>query len=396
MTAARALAHHGLRPAVVDTAVLEKTLDPLFDGRASAIASASSRLFKAIGLWELMEPHAQPIWEIRVTDGDSPLFLHFDGSERGALEPLGYMFENRQLRHALYADRAQASPIDMFAPAKLVSLDRSASAVDAVLDTGVRIRAPLVLACEGRRSPLREQAGIHLAHWRYSQAAVITTVHHALPHGDIAHERFHPEGPFAILPLADAELDGARVHRSSIVLTVAEADAPAFMALGPTAFQHEITRRFGDFMGEATVHGPRWSYPLTFQHADRYIDQRLALVGDAAHGIHPIAGQGFNMGLRDVAALTQVLVEAARLGQDLGDPVVLKRYQQWRRTDNVVLSVVTDGLNRLFSNDRASVRMARRVGLAAVHRLPPLKRFFMTHARGAVGKLPKLLQGVEV
>jgi 2-octaprenyl-6-methoxyphenol hydroxylase len=411
MTLALGLAQHGLQVIVVDTAVLPETLAPRFDGRASAVASASARLLKALGLWQQLGASAQPIWEIRVTDGASPLFLHFDGSPlthslSAEDEALGYLFENRQLRHALYQAQANNPQIKLFAPAQFTQVERLAGQVKAQLSGGTRLQAPLIIGCEGRNSPLRTQAGIRLAHWSYGQAALITTVSHALPHGDIAHERFLPDGPFAILPLVDAPLEGApledsvkpqtMVHRSSIVLTLPEHAADAFMALPERAFHHEIAKRFGNFLGELQVIAPRWSYPLRFQHAQRYIDHRLALVGDAAHVIHPIAGQGLNMGFRDVAALIEVLVEAARLGQDLGDPYVLARYQQWRRTDNVILGVATDALNRLFSNELKTVTALRRLGLAAVNRMPLLKTAFMQEARGMGGKLPKLLQGARV
>lgn len=387
-----ALARHGLDVVAVDTARIEATLAPSFDGRASAIASASARMLQAIGVWPGLADAAQPIWEIRVTDGDSPLFLHFDGTGTPD-EPLGYMFENRRLRFALYKTAATLPNLRLIAPQQVTSVVKDAGGATVTLGDGSVWRVPLVVAADGRRSMWRAQEGIRTAHWSYRQSAVITTVAHALPHGDIAHERFLPAGPFAILPLGD---DAEGRHRSSIVWTVALDDGPAIMQLNDTAFRTEIADRFGDFLGDISLIAPRWSYPLTFHHAERYITPRFALIGDAAHGMHPIAGQGLNVGLRDVAAMAEVLVEASRLGLDLGSEVVLERYQRWRRTDTAVILAVTDGLNRLFSNRLPGLAPARRLGLAAVHRLPPLKRFFMTHARGAVGQLPRLLQGASL
>jgi 2-octaprenyl-6-methoxyphenol hydroxylase len=387
-----ALARHGVRVVAVDSAVIEATLAPSFDGRASAIASASARMLQAIGVWPGLEAVAQPIWEIRVTDGDSPLFLHFDGSSNPD-EPLGYMFENRRLRFALYDTAATLDGLTLLSPDQVRSVETDSAGATVTLASGAIWRVPLVVAADGRRSQWREKAGIPIAHWSYEQAAVITTVQHAEPHGDIAHERFLPAGPFAILPLSDDEQGR---HRSSIVWTVAQDDGPAIMKLSDAAFRSEIADRFGDFMGDISLIAPRWSYPLTFHHADRYVVDRFALIGDSAHGIHPIAGQGLNMGLRDVAAMAEVLVEASRLGLDLGSPVVLERYQRWRRTDNMVIAAVTDGLNRLFSNRLPGLPFARRLGLAAVHRLPPLKSFFMNHARGTVGQLPRLLRGATL
>lgn len=384
LTLACGLADYGLDVIVVDTQSPRAVLDAGFDGRCSAIAHASAQLLKAIGVWDYLEAEVQPILEIRVSDGPSLLHLHFDHEALGE-GPLGYMAENRHIRRALQSRAGRLDNLEFLAPAHIETVDRSADGVRARLAGGEVIGAPVILAADGRESSQRGQAGIAIARWRYDQAAVVATVEHTLSHCGIAHERFLPAGPFAILPLTG--------DRSSLVWTTAAETAPAIMALGPRAFEEEVTARIGDFLGETRVIGPRWSYPLGLHMADRYVDRRLALVGDAAHGIHPIAGQGLNMGFRDVAALIEILVQAARLGLDLGSAAVLERYQRWRRVDNLTLAVVTDGLNRLFSNDLAPVRMARDAGLAAVNRIPPLKSFFMRHARGTVGKLPALLEG---
>jgi 2-octaprenyl-6-methoxyphenol hydroxylase len=393
LTLAQALASAGLESAVVDAADLHQRALPAFDGRASAIASASVRMYQAIGFWPRVETHGQPIWEIRVTDGASPLFLHFDGTQRGENEPLGVMFENRRIRLGQLEAAANTPEIKLFAPDSLAQVERGPGRVTATLASGTTLTAPLIIACDGRKSAMRDQAGIRLAQWSYQQSAIITTVSHETAHGGVAHEMFHPEGPFAILPLTD---DDSGQHRSSIVWTVDTRDTTPILNLPDVAFTAELKARFGDFMGDIAVIAPRWSYPLGFQHAVRYTDHRFALVGDSAHGIHPIAGQGLNMGLRDAAAMAEVLTDAARLGLDLGAADVLARYQRWRRTDNTIMSMATDGLNRLFSTGNPIITAARRIGLGAVHRLPPAKRFFMQQARGATGDMPKLLQGVAL
>jgi 2-octaprenyl-6-methoxyphenol hydroxylase len=247
------------------------------------------------------------------------------------------------------------------------------------------LRGRLAVSAEGRNSPSREAAGISVSGWSYHQAGIVCTVRHDQPHNGVAQEHFLPAGPFAILPLVG--------NRSSLVWTEREDLTPTMMALDDAAFRNEVAKRFGDYLGTLEIEGPRWSYPLSLQLAESYVAPRLVLVGDAAHGMHPIAGQGLNVGLRDVAALAQVLTDAARLGFDIGGRDVLERYQRWRRFDNLTLLAVTDVLNKLFSNDIEPVRMLRGAGLAAVDKMPALKRLFMRHARGSVGKLPRLLAG---
>jgi len=378
-----ALAGHGLQVAVIDREAPARALAETFDGRVSAIAHASRMALQGLGIWaEVSE--AQPILDIRVSDGTSPLFLHYDHRELGA-EPFGHLVENRILRQALQRRQSQLANLQLLAPASLASLDRGPGQVTARLTDGRAFRAPLAVAADGRESPLRQAAGIRSFGWGYGQAGIVCTIAHQYPHHGIAQERFLPAGPFAILPMTG--------NRSSLVWTEREALAPAMLALDDAAFLAEVAERFGDYLGALAVVGPRWSYPLRLHLADSYVAHRLVLIGDAAHGIHPIAGQGLNLGLRDVAALAEVLIEAARLGLDLGDALVLERYQRWRRFDNLLLAGVTDALNRLFSNDVAPVRLLRDLGLAAVNRLPPLKRLFIQHARGTMGELPRLLAG---
>ncbi len=384
MTAAIGLARHGLEVAVVDGAAPAATTAPAFDGRCSAIAYASCRMLEALDIWPLLAAEAQPIREIRVSDGDSRLFLHFASQEIGDA-PLGQMVENRHFRLALEARRRALAGIALHAPARVARVARSAGSALLTLADGRRIRAALLVGADGRNSFMRRRAGIRTPRWRYDQVGIVATVAHERDHRGIAHERFLPPGPFAILPLTGC--------RSSLVWTARADTKPAIMALSKAAFEAEVGARMGDFLGAIEVVGPRWSYPLGLHVAERFIAPRLALVGDAAHGIHPIAGQGLNLGLRDVAAFVEIIVEAARRGEDIGSPFVLERYERWRRTDTLVLAAVTDGLNRLFSNDIAPLRLARDLGLGVVNRLPPLKRFFISHARGTFGTLPRLLRG---
>ena len=394
LTLAAALGGVGLRVAVVDRTDPAHLLDAAFDGRTSAIAHGSKRALDAIGLWPALAPDAEPILDIRVSDGASPLFLHYDHREVGA--PLGYIVENRAIRRTLFAHLRGLANVTLKAPMSVAGLETRPGAVEATLGDGTAVRAALAVGADGPRSWLRRRAGIALAEWRYKQTGIVCTMAHERPHRGIAHERFLPAGPFAVLPMTDdASVAAGRLgrHRSSIVWTEREELAPAMLELDDDAFSDELAERFGDHYGAVRVAGPRWSYPLALHHAESYVAPRLALIGDAAHLIHPIAGQGLNLGLRDVAALAEAVVDAGRLGLDIGAADVLARYQRWRRFDNTVLIAATDGLNRLFSNDVPAVRLARDLGLGAVNRVPPLKRFFMRHAMGVVGELPRLLRG---
>jgi 2-octaprenyl-6-methoxyphenol hydroxylase len=380
-----ACAGAGLTCAVVDREDPAVMLDQDFDGRSSAIAYGSQQVFAALGLWPALAGDAGPIREIRVADADAPLFLHYDHRELGSDAPLGWIIENRVLRRVL-VERARALPsLTFLAPLQVDAVETAPAAASAVLANGTRIAANLVVAADGARSPLRRAAGIRATEWRYRQTAIVTTVRHERPHHGIAVEHFLPAGPFAILPMTG--------NRSSIVWTEREELAARLMALPEPDFAAELGARFGDFLGLVEPAAPRWSYPVGLMLAERYIDRRLALVGEAAHVIHPIAGQGLNLGIRDVAALAELVIDARRLGLDIGDPPILQRYQQWRQLDAVLLAAVTDGLNRLFSNEVAPLRLLRDLGLAAVHRLPPVKRFLMRDAMGVTGDLPRLVRG---
>jgi 2-octaprenyl-6-methoxyphenol hydroxylase len=380
-----ACAGAGLACAVVDRDDPAVMLDRGFDGRSSAIAYGSQQVFAALGLWPALADNAEPIREIRVADADAPLFLHYDHRELGTEAPLGWIVENRLLRRVL-VERARSLPsLTLLAPLQVDTVETARSASAVVLANGTRIDANLVVAADGARSPLRRTAGIRTTEWRYRQTAIVTTVRHERPHRGIAVEHFLPAGPFAILPMTG--------NRSSIVWTEREELATRLMALSESAFAAELAARFGDFLGFVEPVAPRWAYPVGLMLAERYIDERLALVGEAAHVIHPIAGQGLNLGIRDVASLAELVIDARRLGLDIGEPAILQRYQQWRRLDAVLLAAVTDGLNRLFSNELPPLRLLRDLGLAAVDRVPLVKRFLMRDAMGITGELPRLVRG---
>ena len=386
-TLALALARHGVTSAVVDPADPAVTLAPGFDGRASAIASASGRMFDAIGLSERLRGQGCPIRSIRVTDGLEPGRLDFTPDEGDGA--LGVMCENRALRRALHTAVEAEGGVDLRMKTRALAVERGAHGVVATLSDGSGVRAPLLVAAEGRNSPTRDAAGIPVARWRYDHAAIIGAFHHERPHDGVAFEIFYPSGPFALLPLVD-DADG---HRSAIVWTVAADDAGGMLKLGDRAFLAEAEKRMGGFLGRLYGASPRASYPLGFHHAATVTAERLALVGDSAHGIHPIAGQGLNLGLRDVAALTEVLVEGKRTGLDLGDAQLLSRYQRWRALDTVAIAAATDGLARLFGIPGRTASAVRRFGISAVNAIPALKRAFMAEARGESGDLPRLLTG---
>jgi len=364
-------------------------LDPNFDGRVSALAYASVRMLSALGVWENLAPHAQPIREILVTDGKagqpaSPFSLHFDAQEVGA-DSLGHIAENRHTRAALYQAVDTAANLELVAPAMVKSLTVDAGGAVARLSTGEEIAAQLVVAADGRESPLRAQMGVQVIGWSYPQTGIVATVEHERPHNGVAYEHFLPSGPFAILPMTG--------NRSSLVWTETRTKVPGLLALDEAGFNAELARRFGAHLGATKSAGPRWSYPLSFHLARDFVRPRFALAGDCAHGIHPIAGQGLNLGLKDAAALAEVLLDAARLGRDIGALDTLKRYERWRRFDSFALAASTDALNRLFSNDIAPLRHLRDLGLGIVDAIGPARRFFMRHAGGDIGKLPRLMKG---
>jgi len=390
MTLALAAAKQGLSSHVVDRADPADLTAEGFDDRATAISTASWHLFTNIGIADALEPFACPIASIAVTDQNKPGRLDFTPDPGEGT--LGRMFPNRRLRLAMFEAAAKEPLINWVAKAEISQRQRSEFGVAAIVDTGGaprKLKARLMIAAEGRQSPTREEAGITIAKWDYSHRAVIAGLTHSKPHGNVAWEIFYPPGPFALLPLGD-DPDGT--HRSSLVWTVSEDDGNAVMKLGERAFIAEAQKRMGDVLGTITAVGPRSSWPLGFHHTAKITGERLALVGDAAHGIHPIAGQGLNLGLRDVGALVEVLAEGARIGLDAGDAQLLKRYENWRGLDSFMVALATDGLTRLFGVPGAGASAARRLGMSAVQRVPALKNFFMDEARGVSGDLPDLLR----
>jgi 2-octaprenyl-6-methoxyphenol hydroxylase len=376
------LAQAGLAVAVVDKAALPPMEHPSFDGRAYAIAAGSRPLLEAAGIWGALPLPAGPIEQIRVSDGRvgrpaSPLFLHFNHDDLDG-KPLGWMVEARSLRVALNRRLHEGRGVTLHAPAD-ISVTRSASGAEVALGDGQTFSARLVIAAEGRESPLRRQAAFGVARWRYGQSALVCAIAHEKPHGRVALEHFLPAGPFAQLPMADGE---AGENLSSIVWTERSEVAPRLMALDDAAFAAEILARLGGHLGGIKLVGRRWMYPLSAMYVHKMVAERLAVVGDAAHGIHPIAGQGLNLGLRDAILLSGLLIEGFRTGEDLGGAALLARYERGRRLDHVSMLLATDGLDRLFSTDNFLVRAARDVGLGAVQRLPRAKRFFMRQAMG--------------
>jgi 2-octaprenyl-6-methoxyphenol hydroxylase len=376
------LASAGVTVAVVDRAALPPMEHPDFDGRAYAMATAARGLLEAAGLWRSLPYPPGPIRDIRVSDGRvgrpaSRLRLHF-GAWQADAEAFGWMVEARSLRMALNARMHELPNLRVFAPA-MAKVARADDAATIHIDGGETFLCRLVVAAEGRASALREQAGIAVTRLDYRQTGIVFAVAHARAHDGVALEHFLPSGPFAQLPMAGND---AAPNLSAIVWTERSATAARLMALDDAAFTREVARRLGDHLGTLRLVGRRWSYPLGALHAHRYTDTRLALVGDAAHGIHPIAGQGLNLGFLDAAELARLVLEAVEGGADPGDPALLRRYQAARRPDNLLMLAATDALERLFSNDSRVLRLARDLGIAAVDRLPALKRRFIRQAMG--------------
>ncbi len=382
------LSRHGVTCAVIDPANLETTLAPTFDGRVSSISSASWKLFQAIGIADRLEGKGCPIERIWVSDGLQPGALDFAPPQDDDT-PMGIMFENRETRLALREAALAAEHLTIFQPDRAVRIDRSLDGVTVALESGAQLRGSLLVGAEGRGSPTRENAGITVAKWQYDHVAMVSAITHEVPHANTAYEIFYPGGPFALLPMQPGT-------RSAVVWTVPHAQAAGMLALGERGWAHEAQKRIGGFLGAIEVAAPRASYPLGYHRAARITDTRLALVGDAAHGIHPIAGQGVNLGFRDVAALIEVIIDGMRLGLEPGDAQLLTRYQRWRSLDTLSVTIAMDGLVRLFDVPGRIPSAIRRAGLAAVQKMGPLKERFMAEARGESGALPRLLTGEMV
>ena len=386
---ALALAQAGLSVVVIDAQPARARAAAAFDGRAYALAIASKRLLGAIGIWDRVAEETQPILEIKASDGrpgegPAPFFLQFDSAE---IEegPMGFMLEDRHL-YSAFLDAMEAEAGITHLPATTVTAQEAGPAgITVTLSDGRQLTGRVLAGCDGRASGTAERAGIRRTGWGYGQTALVCAVEHEQPHHGIAQQFFMPSGPLAILPL--------KGNRSSIVWSETEEDARAIAALDDENFLAVLRPRFGDFLGRIKLAGGRFTYPLSLTLADSYVADRLALVGDAAHGVHPIAGQGLNLGFRDVGALAEVLVEAHRRGEDIGAADVLERYQSWRRFDATTLALGMDAVNRLFSNDNPLLRAARDVGMGIVNGLPGLRRAFIRQAAGIAGKPPKLLEG---
>ncbi|OYQ37619.1 2-octaprenyl-6-methoxyphenyl hydroxylase [Niveispirillum lacus] len=388
LTLACALGTAGVTTLVIDREPADVTLLPDFDGRTTAIAYGAGTVLMGAGIWEHLDGNVGPMLDIRVTDQSSPLFLHYDHREVGD-RPFGWIIENRVLRHALHRRLAQLPSVTHLTATMVTGMVRDAAGVRVTLSDGRTVAGRLVVGADGKKSFCREHAGIKQIGWSYKQHAIVCTVRHEGPHGGVAVEQFLPAGPFAMLPLAGG-------HHTSIVWTEPSSMVDFYMGLPEERFQQELQLRVGDWLGRITPVAGRWSWPLGLSHAERYVDTRLALVSESAHGMHPIAGQGLNVGIRDLAALAEVVVDALRVGLDPGAADVLERYQRWRRTDTVTLLATTDVLVRLFSNDIKPLGHARRLGMAALNNVAPLKpakQFFMQHAMGIVGELPRLVRG---
>lgn len=391
LTMAAALATAGVPVVCIDRDSPDTHRRDDFDIRTTAIAYGSMKVLDGAGVWAFLEPDAGPILDIRVADQFSPLFLHYDHREleyEGGNRPFGWIIDNKDMRRALFARAAELPGLRHLAPAQAVAVERTRRGVRVSLSDGRTVRARLLVGADGRGSLAREQAGIRTRRWAYNQTAIICTIRHERSHNGVAVEHFLPNGPFAVLPMTE--------NRSSIVWSERSSLAPMYLKLPDDQFIDELQRRSGGYLGDIELLTRREGWPLSVLLAESFIAERLALVGEAAHAIHPIAGQGLNLGLRDVAALAEVIVDAHRLGLDVGAPEVLARYQRWRRFDTVLLAVVCDGLVHLFSNNIPPVRLARDLGMAVVNRLPPLKRFFMRHAMGVVGDLPRMIRGVPL
>ena len=386
LTLALALARAGISSTVIDRTPPDDHKARDFDGRSYALALTSMRMLGALGLGDLQQ---QPILEIKVSDGRagqgaSPLFLHFDHAE---IEegPMGYMVEDRHLRPALLGAVAAEPLITHLTGANVARQSTDTGCAQVVLATGEALKGHLIIGADGKFSGTAQRAGIKRMGWDYGQTALVCAIAHEKPHNGIAHQFFMPEGPLAILPLTG--------NRSSIVWTESTANAAALNGADSEAYLTALRPRFGNFLGEIGLEGSRHSYPLALSLANSFIAERVALVGDAAHGVHPIAGQGLNAGLKDCAALAEVLADAKRRGQDLASAVALGEYQRWRRFDTATLAMATDGFNRLFSNDNGLLRTVRDLGMGAVNAWPGLRRRFIREAAGLTGDIPRLMQG---
>ncbi|WP_413823022.1 FAD-dependent monooxygenase [Tateyamaria sp.] len=389
---ALALAQSGHRVIVIDALSEKVRKNAAFDGRSYAVALTSQRLLAGIGVWDAVADHSQPMLEIKVSDGragegPSPFFMHFDHAE---IEegPMGHMVQDRHLRRALLDAMAATDGVTHLAGETVVAQNAAPGSVSVTLASGKVLNGSVLVGADGRSSGTAQRAGIKRNGWAYDQTALVCAIAHEKPHNGIAHQFFMPAGPLAILPLPG--------NVSSIVWSETEQVASAFNALPDEEYLEMLRPRFGNFLGEITLTGARYTYPLSLSLAAHLVAERTALIGDAAHGVHPIAGQGLNAGMRDIAALAEVITDATRRGEDPGSVAVLARYEEWRRFDNTALALATDSFNRLFSNDNALIRGLRDIGMGLVGNMPTLRRGFIREAAGLTGDLPRLMRGAPL
>ncbi|TAL30297.1 MAG: FAD-binding protein [Alphaproteobacteria bacterium] len=389
LTQAAVLGEAGAEVIVVDREPPVSQLNENYDGRTTAISFASHRVLQAAGAWDAMRKDSEPILDIRVADGNAPLFLHFATDEDANGEPFGWIIENRLLRHFLFENLKRLDTVRHLAPVEIKEFFSEAGSAGVVLKDGRRLEAPLLIGADGRVSPTRKWLGIGIHEWSYKQNAIVCNVAHRHDHENVAVEHFMSAGPFAVLPMTRSETGE---YRSSIVWTVEEKQSAHFLKLSPEKFDAELQKLFGEHLGDVHHVSKPMSYPLRLMHAKKYTGPRTALMAEAAHVIHPIAGQGLNLSMRDIAVLSEIIVDRLKLGLDIGAPAALQTYDRWRRTDTLLMAGFTDVLNRLFSNNLVSVAVMRDLGIGIVDKIPPLKGFFARQAMGLGGKAPRIVR----
>lgn len=389
LTQAAVLGEAGAEVIVVDREKPVSQLTENYDGRTTAISYASHQVLKAAGAWDAMRKDCEPILDIRVADGNAPLFLHFATDTDANGEPFGWIIENRLLRHYLFENLKRLDTVTHLAPVEIKEFFSKPGSAGVVLKDGRRLEAPLLIGADGRASPTRKWLGIGIHEWSYKQNAIVCNVAHRHDHENVAVEHFMPAGPFAVLPMTRSETGE---YRSSVVWTVEEKQSARFLKLSPEKFDAELQKLFGEHLGDVRHVSKPMAYPLRLMHAKKYIGSRTALMAEAAHVIHPIAGQGLNLSMRDIAVLSEIIVDRLKLGLDIGAPAALQTYDRWRRTDTLLMAGFTDVLNRLFSNNLASVAVMRDLGIGIVDKIPPLKGFFARQAMGLGGKAPRIVR----
>ncbi len=390
------LAKHGFKTLCLDAIPKDKALSPAYDGRTTALSYGSKQLMEACGLWEDIKPFACPIKDIHIKDGPTPTLLQFLSDDVEG-ESFGWIVDNQLLRNELYRAAFAQDGLNLLSGEIAKDFHFEDTYIHIHTSNKASFKGRILIGADGRQSAVRKALNIPVKAWEYGQTALVFIAYHTRPHNNIAVEHFRDQGPFAVLPMTDSDetqADGQPLYRSSVVWS--EHDGPSFADADEQTFLTAVNTRFGDYFGQVLKTGPRARYPLRYQHAKSYTGHRTALIAEAAHAMHPIAGQGLNMSLRDVAALTELLVEAKDQGKDIGRPELLQRYERWRKPDNRAMGIATDSLNRLFSNSTPGIRFIRNIGLEVVRLTPPAKGFFMKQAMGKLGRLPKLIRGEKL